>query len=210
MNNKGMVIGEALLALILVVVVVLAVISYGPKIWDLIKISIGFGKIETYYTQTEQSPTTQPKKEIKGELGTVLIGKMEDDMLKVKPTSPDHCLVITTVKNTGETTWTEADKIRATLFCKHIKDQIKDIILIQNYPPLQDYITDLKQGEQKEVGFAGRHPNNCIESFDKYQIILYSDCEGKGTEYQPCDNFGNDPDKNPKILSILEFNCKIT
>jgi hypothetical protein len=209
MNEKGMAIAESFLALILVVIVVLAIISYGPKLWDLILISIGLGKLETNNINNEKIATIQAKSEIKGEVGPVFLIKMEDSLATQKPTSPDHCLVGTFVKNNGRTTWTETDKVRATLFCKHIKNQVKDIF-VQNYPALQDYIIDLKPGEQKEVLFASRFPNNCVESFEKYQIILYSNCEGKGTQYQPCDNFGADPTKHPKILNMVEFNCKIS
>ena len=209
MNEKGMAIAESFLALILVVIVVLAIISYGPILWDLIKISIGLGKLETNNINNEKIATTQAESEIKGEIGPAYVIKLEDTIANQKPTSPDHCLVGTFVKNTGRTTWTETDKVRATLFCKHIKNQVKDIF-VQNYPALQDYIIDLKPGEQKEVLFASRFPNNCVESFEKYQIILYSNCESKGTQYQPCDNFGADPTKHPKILNMVEFNCKIS
>ena len=103
--------------------------------------------------------------------------------------------------------WEYDDKIRITLFCKQDKNQIKNVHLIQNYPAI-GYVADLKPGEQREVFFAGKFPNNCLESEDKYQIVLYSNCIGKGTEYKPCDNFGQESNKNPKELSMQEFSCK--
>lgn len=209
MNKRSATTIETLLALLFVLVVVVAFISYGPKVWELIKISIGFGKIDTDNIDNQNTITPQIQKQIKGELGPVFVIKMEDTLAKQKPTSPDHCLVGTFVKNTDKNAWLDSDKIRITLFCKHIKNQVQNIF-VQNYPALQDYITDLKPGEQKEVLFASRFPNNCIESFDKYQIILYSNCEGNGNQYEPCDNFKEaDATKRPKILNWVEFNCKI-
>ena len=46
MDKNGMAVGDAILALILMIAVVLALLSYGPILWDLFKISIGFGKID--------------------------------------------------------------------------------------------------------------------------------------------------------------------
>ena len=46
MKKKGMTIGETLLAFILLVIVILAVMPYGSKIWNLIKIGVGFGTLE--------------------------------------------------------------------------------------------------------------------------------------------------------------------
>ena len=149
--------GESLLALILVVVVVLAFISYGPKIWELIKTAVGFSKFDTNNIDTEKT-VTQIQREVKGELGVFTV-KMEDQLANQKPTSPDHCLVGTFMRNTGKETWLESAKIRVTLFCKHTKNQLKEIF-IENYPVFQDYIIGLKPGEQKEVLFAGRFPNN--------------------------------------------------
>ena len=47
MNKKSMAILEVILSLILVVIVVLSFISYGPKIWSLIKTAVGFGDDES-------------------------------------------------------------------------------------------------------------------------------------------------------------------
>lgn len=209
MNKKGMTITEALLALILLVIVVLVVISYSPKIQQLIKIGVGFGEIQTNNINTQQSPTEKTEDDVMGKLDSVLIIKKEDLSAQLKPTSLDYCLVGTFVSNTGKRAWTSNDKIKIALFCNQVKDQIKETIQVQKYPVFEDYITDLKPGEQKEVFFADKFQNNCLESLETYYIILYSNCEGKGTKYQACDNFGTDITKNPKKLHEFKFNCKV-
>ena len=196
-----MAIGEALLALILVVVVVLALLSYGP-LWDLFKISIGFGKIDTNNLNNEKTTTTQAQKEIKAKLGAPFISRMEDQF-NPKPTSPDYCLVTTSVTNTGETTWTDSDKIKIALFCKYSKSL--DKTAVQNYP-VDGYIKDLKPKQNAAITFNDQFPDNCLKSFEKYQIILYSNCEGIGASDKPCDNFGQA--NSPKIIDIVEFSCK--
>lgn len=209
MNKKGNITIETLVAILLVVLVVVTIISWGPNIWDLIKTAIGFTKVEnSEITNINDIKPTEKIAEVKGELISVVLKTIEAPT-EPKPTSTDHCFVGTIVRNTGEAVWTNSDKIRVTLFCKHTKGQIENIF-IENYPPgAQDYIIDLKPGELKEIGFASRFPNNCIKSItEKYNIVLHSNCEGKGTHYQPCDNFGVEPSKSPRILDSKEFYCK--
>lgn len=201
---------ETVVAILLVLAVVLVMISWGPNMWELIKTAIGFAKFDddNKVTNINDIKPTEKRAEVKGEL-IYVVSKTIEAPTEPKPTSIDHCFVGTLVRNIGETIWTDADKIRITLFCKHTKGQIKEIF-IENYPPgAQDYITNLKPGEEKEVGFASRFPNNCLKSItEKYIIVLYSNCEGKGTQYQPCDNFGIEPSKSPRILDSKEFYCK--
>ena len=203
MNKKSATTIEMTISLLIVVVVVLAIISYGPKIWDLIKISVGLGKIDES-NLNKQDVVTSTNKEIKAKLGAPFISKMEDTF-DLKPTSPDHCLVTAAVTNTGEATWTESDKIKTTLFCKYRQNQAKTTV--QNYPT-EGYIKDLKPSQNIAVTFNDQFPDNCLKSFEKYQIILYSNCNGIGTSEQPCDNFGQD--NSPKIIDMVEFVCKIS
>lgn len=210
MNKKGITITESLLALILVVLVVLVFIPHGSKIWSLIKISMGLSEPEVNNINDEK--TSMPsEKEIKGEFGDIFAIKMEDPRFDIdrKPTSPDHCLVLTTLKNTGNEAWSDSDKIKVTLFCKHLKNQIKEITEIANYPA-SGYIKSLKPNEEIEIYFANRLANNCLESNEKYRIILYSNCDGVGTSYKPCDNFAKDTTKSPKIITTAEFECPIS
>ena len=78
MNKKCVTIPETILALILLVVVLLAVISYGPHLWDLIKISIGLGKIDTNNPNIEQTNIPHGITDVKGKLGAPFISRMED------------------------------------------------------------------------------------------------------------------------------------
>ncbi len=200
MDKKSFVISEALVALLILVIVVLVLISYGPKTWDLIKTSIGIGESNL----GEEPISIEEETKINGELGAVAVIKMEDTLAEIKPTLPGYCLIATTLKNTGDKAWTKADNVKATLYCRHAKNN--NLILAQNFPILQDHVTDLKPGEEIVIGFPGA-PNNCIGSFDKYTIVLYFNCRGKGTIYEPCDNFHPDNPYAPKILDKIEFRC---
>lgn len=203
MSKKRATAIEMTIALLLTVVVIIGFISYGAKIWELIKISIGFGKIDES-NLNKQDVVTLTNKEIKAKLGAPFISKMED-AFDLKPTSPDHCLVTTTLTNTGEATWTEPDKIKITLFCKYRQNQAKTFV--QNYPT-EGYIKDIKPSQNIVATFNDQFPDNCLKSLEKYQIILYSNCNGIGTSEQPCDNFGQA--SSPKIIDMIEFVCKIS
>ena len=61
MSKKSATTIEMTIALLIVVVVVLVFVSYGSKIWELIKISIGFGKIDEPENKGDEiiTPTSQ-------------------------------------------------------------------------------------------------------------------------------------------------------
>ena len=196
-----MAIPETILALILLVFVMLAVISYGPHLFDLIKISIGLGKSDENNLNVEQTKTSQVSGDIKGKIGAPFIVKTEDQF-NPKPTSSDYCLVTTTVTNTGDKPWTESNRIKVTLFCDYNKNQNKN--LVQNYPT-EGYLKNLEPQKDLAVTFD-QFPNNCLKSLKEYQIILYSNCDGIGSSETPCNNFGQE--NGPKILDMVKFYCK--
>jgi len=60
MSKKRAATIELTISLLMVVIVVIAIISYGPKIWELIKISIGFGEINEPENKGDAvTPTSQ-------------------------------------------------------------------------------------------------------------------------------------------------------
>ncbi len=59
MNKKGVTLTEAAIALILVITVVSFLITFGPKIWDLAKISIGLSTPDSNNIENEESETVQ-------------------------------------------------------------------------------------------------------------------------------------------------------
>lgn len=204
MTKKGVATIETIIALLLVVFVVVAIISYGPRIWELINAAIGFAKFESEDTKNinqEKSAPVQQKIEIEGMLGEALVIKMEDQFYQQRPTSPDYCLVVTNVKNTGKVKWSESDKIRVTLYCKQFKNQASNLIQVQNFP-ISGYVKNLEPGKDIQVVFAGL--NNCLESAEKYYIVLYSNCQGDGDKYQPCDN------TDVKKMDEKPFNCPVS
>lgn len=85
MNKKGVTLTEAAIALILVIIVVSFLITFGPKIWDLSGIAIGSTKFDTNDVDNEKPATTQDNKnkekpaasggEIKKEIGQVPLVK---------------------------------------------------------------------------------------------------------------------------------------
>lgn len=206
MTKKAMSFVAGFLASVFIALLIVAFFySFGPKLWDVIKIGINLVKPDTNNIN-ELGYDTTPTREIAGQLMFVSTIKMEDQTASEKPTSPDHCLVFADIRNTGKETWNNPDKIRATLFCDYSREK-QQPRFAQNYPAAVDYITDVKPGEQRAATFRNQFPNNCLESYEQYKIVLYSNCEGSGVGKQSCDNM--DDQKNPpKILSELSFICK--
>lgn len=196
---------EGILLGLIIVGVALYFLTSGivPKILELVKLSPGIDKSESNTLNKEES-TTNPKKEISGQLKPLIV-KMEETAYPIRPTSKDHCLVGTNLKNTGSTSWEESDKIRIVLYCKYQANekQITNILPVQNYPP-SGYLTGLKPGEEIAVTFPSRAPNNCLKSLDENKIVLYSNCQGNGNNLQPCDYM-----ENAKIISEVKFKCTI-
>lgn len=215
MNKKSQSVGwnQVFYAFVTVIVVGAAIWIFYPKILslaDTIKSTFGLGKAEVKTSQNNEPAKPSVQKEIKGQLQTPLIVKMDNTFFDIRPTSKDYCLVGTVVNNTGTSAWDESDKIRITLFCKNqIKeDQINRIMQIQNYPSF-GYLKSLGPGEKVAVSFLSKAPNNCLNSFDTYKITLYSNCQGNGNQYQPCDNQDSSSDA-PKIINEVMFNCKVS
>ena len=206
MVKRGSALPEYLLAILLVVVVVVVIISYGPKIWELIMSAIGLRTIDKSKISTEM-PSTITERGIKGEFGSFSISKREDLGSAEQIKSPGYCLVVTSVTNTGANVWTPSDKVRTSLFCKYNKDQNEGSIFLNNYPP-KNYITDLKSGENKNIYYTiNELPYDCLNFFDKYEIILYSNCDEEGTIDKPCSNLGNN-NNPPKISAKTQFVCE--
>ena len=207
MNKKGTMGTGEIVAAVIALIVILILLFYAPKITNLLKLAIGNQPEQNEKTENI-NPQETPKNmfNLKGELGLIAIINGITTLSKNSPTSPDYCFVGTSVKNTGEREWIPSDKVRVALFCKHLKNQLNNAVNVQNYPATKDYV-QLNPGEQKEVIFAARYPNNCIKNLDKYKIVLYANCNGNGNENQPCDNIDtNDP---PFVMSLEEFQCKV-
>ncbi|MBI2656391.1 hypothetical protein HYX03_01475 [Candidatus Woesearchaeota archaeon] len=212
MNKRGDNTFWVIVIIVLFLLVFVFVTPLEAKMRNLLKTGVGLGTIDRGDTNDKvstnnQLPSTKTERETKGELSEIKVITVESSETP-KPTSPDYCLAVTSVKNIGTATWIDSDKIKATLFCKHLKNQKSDLIYVQNYPYGRDYITNLKPGEQIQISFPKRFPDSCLKSSDDYYITLYSNCDGKGTEYEPCDNVGPDADTNPKVLSSKAFKCK--
>ena len=208
-ENKRGDVSNYLVALILTLIVVLFAITFVPKIRILLKTGTSYAdELDTNDPNDQESKGAE--KLIKGEIKwePQFIIKMEDPIAIQKPTSPDYCLVGAYIRNTGETSWTYSDKVKVGLFCKYEKNQLKkDLPFVQTYPA-QGYITNLEPGQEREVLFTKTFPNNCLESDETYSMVLYSNCDGEGSIYQPCDNTESD---NPvKIIDDVQFNCQIS
>lgn len=205
-NKKGIMGTGEIIAAVIALLVILALLLYSPKITNLLKLAVGNQPEENENIGNTNLPETIKNTfNLKGEIGLIAIIKSDAILSKNRPTSPDYCFVGASIKNTGDQAWDSGDKVRVVLFCKHLKNQLDNAIIVQNYPALGDYV-QLNPGEQKEAIFS-RSPDVCIKSLDKYKIVMYANCNGSGNENQPCDNIdANDP---PVVMSSSEFQCKV-
>ena len=161
-----------IVALVIVVIIILFSAPLVSKLEAAIK---GFSPLVDAGQDNKNSGSNR----LSGKLSIKII-KFEDSS-DLKPTSKDFCLVRGLIKNDGLKTWTKEDKIQAKLFCKSDKNQLKDVTSIDTYPALDNYISDLQPGQQREFIFP-RSPDTCAKSADTYSVILYSNSPNPSTE----------------------------
>ncbi len=110
------------------------------------------------------------------------------EMLSVESVSksPALCGVKATVKNTGATEWTAADKVKAVLFCKR-NPGLPQIPLVKEARDLT-----LKAGEFKIIDFS----EDCEKGLGRYRAAVIKNCQTGS-----CDN------PEITVLSQKEFVC---
>lgn len=85
MNKKGVTLTEAAIALILVIIVVSFLITFGPKIWDSIGIVIGLTKFDTNDMDNEKPATQDETPPTENNVNNEKPATIQDNKNKEKP-----------------------------------------------------------------------------------------------------------------------------